>query len=91
MYFFIAPRGIIYTCISSAVVGIIYLLALLFSIPNVATFVENSYLNGTIPNLAIATYQLAVPSPGPLAMSILVIINMYFAGISSITGTSRVW
>jgi hypothetical protein len=41
-------------------------------------------------NLAVATYQLAVPQRGAMALTILLIINLYFAGMSSLTVTSRI-
>ena len=71
-------------------VGFIYLLALLFAIPNVETFVENNSGDNASTNLAVATYQLAVPSRGAMALTILLIINLYFAGMSSVTVTSRI-
>ncbi|CAF1229978.1 unnamed protein product [Rotaria sp. Silwood1] len=82
--------GIVGTCVCSAITGTVYLLALLFAIPNVTSFVENnSGINGT-EDLAVATYRLAVPLRGALALTILLIINMYFAGMSAITTTSRI-
>ncbi|CAF3690021.1 unnamed protein product [Rotaria sp. Silwood1] len=85
-----APRGIMGTCLIGALVGAAYLLALLFAIPDIPSFVEkNSGENSTI-NFAVATYQLAVPHPGALALTILLILNIYFAGISGMTATSRI-
>lgn len=87
---FAAPKGIVGTCVCSAIVGILYLLALLFAIPNVGAFVEgNSGENATV-NFAVATYQLAVPPAGAMALTVLLIINVYFAGMSSLTVTSRI-
>ncbi len=78
------------TCVCSAIVGGAYILALLFAIPNVDSFVDyNNGDNGTS-NLAVATYILAVPQQGALALTILLVINVYFAGMSSITVTSRI-
>ncbi|CAF3764240.1 unnamed protein product [Rotaria sp. Silwood1] len=77
-------------CDFDAITGTVYLLALLFAIPNVTSFVENnSGINGT-EDLAVATYRLAVPLRGALALTILLIINMYFSGMSAITTTSRI-
>ncbi|CAF3592562.1 unnamed protein product [Adineta steineri] len=83
-----APHGIVGTCICSAIVGLIYLLALLFAIPNVSTFMETNN-NETI-NLCIAIYKLAVPHRGALALTILLIINLHFGGMSGMTVTSRI-
>ncbi len=49
----------------------------------------NSGDNGSL-NLAIAAFQLALPHRGALALTILIILNLYFAGTSSVTATSRI-
>lgn len=85
-----APRGIVGTCVCSAIVGFIYLLALLFVIPNVTTFMDQNSNDNTSLNLAVATFKLALPHRGALAFTILLIINTYFAGASSVTATSRI-
>ncbi|CAF1209793.1 unnamed protein product [Adineta ricciae] len=83
-----APHGIVGTCICSAIVGFVYLLALLFAIPNVTNFMEvNNYDEM---NLSIAVYRLAVPHKGALALTILLIINLHFGGMSGMTVTSRI-
>jgi hypothetical protein len=66
------------------------LLALLFAIPNVATFMEGDSNNNESINLAVATYQLAVPHRGALALTILLILNLHFGGMSGMTVTSRI-
>jgi len=90
LFFAIAPKGIVGTCVCSAIVGFIYLLALLFAIPNVETFVENNSGDNASSNLAVSVYQLAVPSRGAMALTVILIINLYFAGMSSLTVTSRI-
>ncbi|CAF0983888.1 unnamed protein product [Rotaria sp. Silwood1] len=45
--------------------------------------------NQTI-SLIVATFQSTLPHQGALALTILLIINLYFAGMSSITVTSRI-
>ncbi len=87
---FTAPKSIVATTICSAIVGFIYLLALLFVIPNMTTFVNaNSGDNQSI-TLAIAAFQLVLSKRGTLAFTILIIINIYFAGMSSFTVTTRI-
>ena len=71
-------------------IGFIYLLALLFAIPDVSAFVSSSTESDDPINLAAATYRLAVPQRGALALTILLIVNLYFAGMSSLTVTSRI-
>ncbi|CAF3610081.1 unnamed protein product [Rotaria sp. Silwood1] len=85
-----APKGIVGTCICSAITDFAYLLALLFAIPDVSSFVDNNSGDNSTQNLAVATYQLAVPQKGALALTILLILNLYFAGMSSLTVTSRI-
>ncbi|CAF2734993.1 unnamed protein product [Rotaria sp. Silwood2] len=41
-------------------------------------------------SLIVATYKSALPHQGALALTILLLINLYFAGMSSITVTSRI-
>ncbi|CAF0892591.1 unnamed protein product [Adineta steineri] len=85
-----APKGIVGTCICSALVGIAYILALLFAIPDVETFVTNNSGDDAPPSLVVATYQIAAPGAAAMALTILLIINLYFAGMSSITVTTRI-
>lgn len=84
------PKVIVATCICSAVVGFAYLLALLFVIPDISSFVQSNTENDSAKNLAVAAYQLAVPHIGALVLTILLILNSYFAGMSSMTVTSRI-
>jgi amino acid transporter len=85
-----APKSIVGTCICSAIIGFIYLLALLFVIPDVPSFMD-AYSGDKEPiNLTVATFQLALPHRAALALTILLIINIFFAGMSSITVTSRI-
>jgi amino acid transporter len=89
---FLAPKSIVGTCVCSALIGFIYLLALLFVIPDMNTFMEvnsNSSNNEQL-NLAVATFELALPHRGALALTIILLINLYFAGMSSTTVTSRI-
>ncbi|CAF3741753.1 unnamed protein product [Rotaria sordida] len=85
-----APKGIVGTCLCSAIVGITYLLSLLFAIPNVATFIKENNNNNSSINLAVATYQLAVPRRGALALTILLALNLHFGGMAVITVSSRI-
>ena len=86
----IAPKGIVGTCICGAIVGFIYLLALLFAIPNVEKFMDDNSGDNEAINLAVATYQLALSKAGAMGLTILLILNIYFGGMSSITVTSRI-
>ena len=84
------------TCICSAVIGFIYLLALLFVIPNVTTFMHtvtsiNASSDDNQPISPVtAALQFVLPTHVALALTILIIINIFFAGMASITMTSRI-
>ncbi|UJR27558.1 hypothetical protein I4U23_008840 [Adineta vaga] len=85
-----APRGIVATCLCSAIVGAIYLLALLFAIPNVETFMKRYGEKSDTMNLAVIVYQTVVPGYGALVLTILLIMNLYVGGMASVTVTSRI-
>lgn len=85
-----APKGIVGTCLCSTIVGLLYLLALLFAIPNVETFVQENTGSNQSANLIVATYRHAVPKHGAIALTILLLLNIYFAGMSSFTVTTRI-
>ena len=70
--------------------GVLYLLALLFVIPNVATFMDVNNNDSETIHLIVSTFQSALPYRGALAFTILIILNIHFAGASSITATSRI-
>ncbi|CAF1031970.1 unnamed protein product [Adineta steineri] len=90
-----APKEIVLTCICSAIAGFIYLLAVLFTIPNVAQFVkdneENENENGDTLDDTVATFKLALSYHGTLILTILLLISFYFAGVASITTTTRLY
>lgn len=74
-------------CVVGAITGWVYILGLLFSAPTVDV-VLGPNLTGNI----VSLYQLAAPggNSGALALTILLIINLYFAGGSSVTVTTRI-
>ena len=86
----VVPRGIVIACVCSAVLGLVYLLGLLFAIPNVAHLMKVHYdENGKI-NLAIRVFQQGLPQRCALAFTIVILINIYLAGVASMTVTSRI-
>jgi amino acid transporter len=87
-----APKGIVYTTIASAITGFVYILGLLYVAVDVDTV-----LNGDSNQAIVNVYQIAYTSKdgiptqaGALAMTSLLIINLFFAGFSSMTVTSRI-
>jgi predicted RND superfamily exporter protein len=89
-FLFVASKGIVIRCICSAIIGFIYLLALLFAIPNVNSFMDSNNGDNATINLAVSIFQSVLPHQGAVALVILLIINVYFVGMSSITVTSRI-
>lgn len=51
---------------------------------------DNNSGDDSIGNFAVAAYHNALPHAGALGLTILLIINLYFAGMSSLTVTSRI-
>lgn len=87
---FAAPKGMVATCICSALLGFLYLLALLFVIPNTSEFMTVQDNDSDTINLTTKTFQLVLPHPAALAFTIFIISNLYLSGISSVTVTSRI-
>ncbi|CAF4125640.1 unnamed protein product [Adineta steineri] len=85
------PRSLVGTCLCGAIGGFIYLLALLFAIPNVDKFLKDNKENDDSMNLIIATYQGVIPNRIATMLTTLLVLNLYFGGISSITVTSRIF
>ncbi|CAF1410935.1 unnamed protein product [Adineta steineri] len=85
-----APRSIVGTCVCSAIFGVVYLLALLFVIPDVTTFMKANSNDAEPINLVVAVFQSVLPHRAALALTILLIVNLHFAGTSSMTVTSRI-
>ncbi|CAF4760981.1 unnamed protein product [Rotaria socialis] len=80
-----APKAIAGTCISAACVGCAYLLSSLFAAGSPDYVTENS-LN---PSATVQIFQTSTPNPVALLFTILLLICLYFAGVSSTTVSSR--
>ncbi|CDW88429.1 apc amino acid permease [Stylonychia lemnae] len=88
-----APWGIVYTCLASAFTGIIYITGLLYSCQN---YIQE-ILDGNSDQAVVNIYALAftdsnghVKLAGSLILTVMLIINLFFAGFSSMTVTSRI-
>ena len=79
-----APKGLINTCLATGIGGVTLLIALLFATPNVA-----SVIDGPTGNAATEVFVSCGPKLGA-ALSWLVLINLFFAGVSSVTVTGRI-
>jgi len=79
-----APMGILWTCVTSAIVGFIYWLGLLFaSASDVAGFVSHSGSTTSI-------FEKCTGTSIGFTLSLILIVNMYFSGQSSLTVTARI-
>jgi len=88
-----APKGILYTCIATAITGFAYIIGLLFACQGNI----DGALRGPNEHPVVNIYQMAFTGAngshnkhGSLAMTSLLIINLFFAGFSSLTVTSRI-
>ena len=64
-------------------------MGLLVVIPNVERFMKDHDGETSSMNLAVATYLLAGPGRGALALVIIILINLYLGGMASLTVTTR--
>lgn len=88
-----APRGIILTCVVTAVTGFIYIAGLLFACQNRITEYYTGESDYAVVNLFVTAFtdsEGVYRKTGAIAMTTLLIINIFFAGFSSMTVTSRI-
>ena len=79
-----SPWGILYTSLATAVIGFLYLMGLLFT---TAHRIDDVISN----EMGVFDVFLTCSGYGPaLTLTILLVINMYFSGMSSITVTTRI-
>ena len=89
-----APRGIILTCVVTGVTGLLYIGGLLYACQNQIDKYFEGESDYPVVNLFVAaftsedgkTYRKA----GAVAMTSMLIVNIFFAGFSSMTVTSRI-
>jgi amino acid transporter len=82
-----APLGIISTCIATGIGGVALLLTLLFVIPTVDDYL---FAGGVTGNAAVDALVISVGNDWAEAMTWLVVINLFFAGVSSVAITGRI-
>lgn len=90
-----APKGIIFCCLTSALLGLIYILGLLFACNNQTSAIisANEDLSFAVANV----YEFAFTSAngvknkaGYSALTFIELMNLFFGGFSSVTVTVRV-
>ena len=78
-----SPHGVIATCAVTALVGFCYIAALLFSMPDLLDAEAGD-------NPVVTIFVHSCGQRLGLALAALVIVNCFFAGMSSLTVTSRI-
>lgn len=78
-----APRGIVATCLSTGVVGLAYLVGLLYSTDSIDAALAT-------PNAAVYVFTLTLGSTGGFVLALLLAANLFFGGASAITCSSRI-
>jgi len=80
-----APRGIVFTCLATGVSGLALILAMLY-----ATTDLNAVENGDTDSATVNLFLVACGSSWGQALSWIVVINLFFAGLSSVAVTGRI-
>eukprot|EP00123_Amoebidium_parasiticum_P016577 comp23503_c0_seq1/m.39378 comp23503_c0_seq1/g.39378 ORF comp23503_c0_seq1/g.39378 comp23503_c0_seq1/m.39378 type:complete len:543 (-) comp23503_c0_seq1:392-2020(-) len=78
-----APHGIVLTCICSGFFGFIYLMSLLFSMQDLEATVNSD-------DATVQIFFDAAGYYGGIILASILILNLFFAGVSSLTVTSRI-
>jgi amino acid transporter len=84
------PRALVSTCVCSAIFGIIYLLTLLFALPDVTQFMTDQSEKRKTVNLAIIVFNEFISYGAALTLAILLLVNVHLAGFASVTVASRI-
>jgi len=87
-----APRGLIYTCLVTAGTGFVYITGLLFACQN-TTDVFNGESDYAVVNVYIKAFTDSAGvhlKTGSVIMTLLLLVNVFCAGFSSLTVTSRI-
>jgi amino acid transporter len=86
-----APKGIVMTCIATAVTGVVYIVGLLYACQEKIEEITQAKDQGVIRLFVLVfTNGLDYNKAGAIAMTGMLIINLFFAGFSSMTVTTRI-
>ena len=80
-----APKGIVATVVVGSILGLFYVLGLLFATPGI-----DEVVNGDSDSEIVNLFSIVCGTKGGLALTSLIIINLFFAGMSSLTITTRI-
>jgi amino acid transporter len=92
------PWGMVFNIITTCVVGFVYLLILVLCIPTVKTLTDDAsddnlignMVNTPYANSAIGVIVYTVGKPTALALTVLIVIMAYMAGLANMTITARI-
>ena len=88
-----APQGIILTCVITGVTGLLYISGLLYACNNKIDKYFEGVSKYPIVNLFVQSFTTSEGvyyKVGAVTMTVLLLINIFFAGFSSMTVTSRI-
>lgn len=88
-----APKGIIMTCIVTGVTGLLYITGLLYACANKIDEYFEGESDYPVVNLFVSAFTTAdgaYHKAGAVTLTILLLLNIFFAGFSSMTVTSRI-
>eukprot|EP01042_Synura_sphagnicola_P001818 gene1818-2133_t len=80
-----APMGIVWTCFASGIGGLGIIISLLFATDSIEVL-----LNGRTGNAAIEVFLRTTGPTVGAALAWLIVVNVFFAGLSSVAITSRI-
>jgi len=85
-----APLGMIGCCLCTAVLGLILTVSLLFGTVDVAALLNNPYVGVDAANQPVVAlfYYVGGRAGGPILV-VLMVVNLFMAGVSTVTATSR--
>ena len=89
-----APRGLVYTCLATAATGFLYISGLLFACQNTVKegvfYGESDYAVVNVYVKAFTNSEGIHHKAGSITMTLLLLVNVFCAGFSSMTVTSRI-
>lgn len=88
-----APKGIILTCVVTGITGLVYIAGLLYACQNKISEYSEGKSDYAVVNLFVKAFtnaEGAYNKAGAVSMTALLLVNVFFAGFSSMTVTSRI-
>jgi len=83
-----APRGVINTCLATGLCGLGYILALLYATDDIDIIADEE--NSVTGTAAVEVFIRSCGRAGGAGLAFLVVLNLWFSGVSSVTVTGRI-